>query len=277
MFEKKISIVTGGASGIGKALCEALAEKGSTVIVADLNFNGAKEVAEAIQSKGRYADVVSLNVADLEEVQSLMNHTAKTYGKIDFLFNSAGIAIGGETWRMDIRRWQKIVDINLWGTIYTSTEAYKHMIKQRSGHIINVASGAGLFPTPMRTPYSTTKYGAVGFSVSLRPEAAAYGIKVSVVCPGPVQTPILETSEIVGAMESLKKELKNKNNWMAPERAAQVILKGVKKNKAIIPVTAIAAFFWKFYSFFPGIYDRIFAKKMVKGYLKLLQPGTLSE
>ncbi len=271
MFEKKTAIVIGGASGIGKALCEALAERGSRVIVADFNFQGAEALAQVLQSKGRDAEAFALDIADFEQVRGLIRNTAKTYGQIDFLFNSAGIAIGGETWRIDLGRWQKIVNVNLWGSIYTSTEAYKLMMEQGFGHIINVASGAGLFPTPMRAPYSTTKYGVVGFSISLRPEAEAYGVKVSVVCPGPVQTPILETSEVVGAKESLKKELKNNNNWMAPEKAARIILRGVEKNKAIIPVTAIALFFWKFYSFFPGLYDKVFARKMVQRYLKLLE------
>ena len=272
MFENKVAIVTGGASGIGKALCEALAERGSRVIVADLNLSGAEELVKAIRSKGWNAEAFSLDIADFDQVRDLMHHTAEKYGKIDYLFNSAGIAIGGETWRIDMSRWQKIVNVNLWGSIYITTEAYKHMMKQGSGHIVNVASGAGLFPTPMRAPYSTTKYGVVGFSTALRPEAETYGIRVSVVCPGPVQTPILETSEVVGAGEALKKELKSKNKWMDPKKAAKIILKGVVKNRAIIPVTSIAALLWKYYSFFPGIYDKTLARKMVKGYLKQLEP-----
>lgn len=272
MYEKKVAIVAGGASGIGKALCEELAKRGSRVIIADVNHKAAEELSKAILSKGRHAEAFYLDVTDFEQVRGIIDHVARTYGRIDFLINSAGIAIGGEAYHMDMGRWQKIVNVNLWGAIYASTEAYKQMIKQGSGHIVNISSGAGLFPNPMKTAYSTTKYGVVGFSTSLRPEAEVYGVKVSVVCPGPVRTPIFNTIEVVGAeSEAVKKEVVGRNKWMEPDKAARIILKGVEKNKAIIPVTSIAAVLWRYYSHFPRLYEKTIARKMVQANLQLLK------
>jgi NAD(P)-dependent dehydrogenase (short-subunit alcohol dehydrogenase family) len=270
LFKQKIAVVTGGASGIGKALCELLAEQGATVIVADLNLNGADKVVNAIKSKKQKAESAVLNIADYDAVCAFVKQIAQEYGRIDYFINSAGIAIGGETWRFEKEQWLRFINVNLLGIIYTSTEVYKIMMRQKSGHIINISSGSGIFPTPMRAPYSTTKYGVVGFCTAFRPEAAVYGIKVSVVCPGPVQTPILQNSEFVGANESLKQQLEKKNNWIPAEKAAEIILKGIKRNKAIIPVTTIASIMWIFYRYLPDIYDRTIARKLVRRYLEYL-------
>jgi NAD(P)-dependent dehydrogenase (short-subunit alcohol dehydrogenase family) len=180
-FEDKVVIVTGGASGIGRALCEELGQRGAKVIVADINVEGAEQVASAITTTGGLARAAPLDVSQVEAVQKLIEETAAEQGWLDFMFNNAGICMVGEVRDMDLEQWRRIVDVNLWGVIHGTTSAYQLMLGQGFGHIINIASADGLMPFPMMTAYSTTKHAVIGLSTGLRAEAAELGVKVSVV------------------------------------------------------------------------------------------------
>ena len=186
-FKDKVAIVTGGASGIGRELCRQLGGHGATVIVADINREGAEEAASSIagSTPGR-ARGVFLDVTQAEGVRKLIQDTATEFGRLDYMFNNAGIASGGEMRDMDWEHWRRMLDINLMGVIYGARAAYSVMVEQGFGHIVNTASGAGLFPIANSTPYVTTKHGVVGLSRSLRAEGADLGVKVSVVCPAMV-------------------------------------------------------------------------------------------
>ncbi len=163
-FKDKVAIVTGGASGIGRELCRQLGGHGATVIVADVNREGAEEAASSIagSTAGRTRAAL-LDVTDAEEVRKLIQDTAAEFGRLDYMFNNAGIASGGEMRDMDWEHWRRMLDINLMGVIYGARAAYSVMVEQGFGHIVNTASGAGLFPIANSTPYVTTKHGVVGF------------------------------------------------------------------------------------------------------------------
>src|SRR5664280_2465562 len=117
---------------------------------------------------------------------------AAEHGGLDFMFNNAGIAVGGEVRDLSLAHWQRVVDVNLMSVIHGVAAAYPLMIEQGRGHIVNTASLSGLVPSPLLVPYSTTKHAVVGLSIGRRVEAADHGVRVSVVCPGVIETPLLD-------------------------------------------------------------------------------------
>jgi NAD(P)-dependent dehydrogenase (short-subunit alcohol dehydrogenase family) len=195
-FTGTVAVVTGGASGIGRALCEALARRGARVVVADRNAAGADEVARASAALGGQARGAAVDVTDADAVEHLIDETVRDDGRIDFLFNNAGIAVFGEELDVSLEDWREVINVNLWGVVHGIRAAYPRMVRQRSGHIVNTASMAGLSPACLELSYTASKYAVVGLSRGLRAEAAAYGVKVSVVCPGFIDTPILRVTEL---------------------------------------------------------------------------------
>ncbi|MGH9827680.1 MAG: SDR family NAD(P)-dependent oxidoreductase, partial [Blastocatellia bacterium] len=196
-FRDKIAIVTGAASGMGRSISEELARRGAIVIAADVNQPGVVETVSTIAAAGGKAQSVPVDVTQPEAVQALVDETVRQYGRIDYMFNNAGIAVVGEVRDLTLDHWRKTIDVNLWGVIYGAVAAYKVMAAQHSGHIVNTASVAGLIPSPTLTPYSVTKHAVVGLSASLRAEGAGLGVRVSAVCPGLVQTGIQAASTLV--------------------------------------------------------------------------------
>lgn len=268
-FAGKTAIVTGGASGIGRALCRELAKAGAVVTAADIHEAGAEEVAEGIRKGGGRARAVKLDVTDEPAVREVVEKTAADEGKLDYMFNNAGIGIGGEVQDTTLDHWRRIVDVNLWGVVYGTLAAYRVMIRQGSGHIVNTASSAGLLPAPLLTAYGMTKHAVVGLSAGLRAEGAGKGVKVSVVCPGFIDTAIFDSSTYVNTDKERTWSLKPRWLPMMPaESCARVILRGVSKNKGIIPVQAPAHLFWWLCRIHPAIVDR-FMEKAVRRYRAL--------
>lgn len=254
-FDDKIAVVTGGASGIGRALCQELARKNTTVIVSDIDNEGADRVSSTIIAAGGKADALCLDVSQAEAVENLVEHVVTTYGRLDYMFNNAGIGIAGDVRDMELEDWQNIVDVNLWGVIHGTMSAYRVMAKQGFGHIVNTASGGGLIPLPMGVAYATTKYGVVGLSTSLRAEAAGLGVRVSVVCPGGVRTNIIETVKLLKIDREKLVSRIPEMLLMDANKCAKIVLRGVARNKGIITVTAFERLGWWLYRFQPTLYD----------------------
>lgn len=256
-FKGKVAIVTGGAAGIGHALCEELAQRGAVVVVTDINAEGAQQVVSTINKIGGRARMAHLDVSQAEDVHKLVGEIASEHGQLDYMFNNAGIGIGGCLQDLDLENWRRIIDVNLWGVIHGTMAAYKVMVKQGFGHIVNVSSGSGLVPAP-GVAYCTTKTAVVGLSISLRAEAAGLGIKVSVVCPGFVRT---------GFHKALMNVTKAKygdmtNDWSSMRMidavdCAHIILRGVQRNKGIIVVTSLSRVVWWLYRFQPALFIRL--------------------
>jgi NAD(P)-dependent dehydrogenase (short-subunit alcohol dehydrogenase family) len=256
IFQDKVAIVTGGASGIGRALCQELGQRGAAVIVADINDEGAEQVASAITAK-RQAEAVHLDVSQEESVQNLIDETASEHGRLDYIFNNAGIGIGGEVRDLNLEDWRTVIDVNLMGVLYGTTIAYKLMVQQGFGHIVNTASLAGLIGYPTNTPYATTKYAVIGLSNSLRLEAAELGVKVSVVCPGYVDTGIYAAAKVMNISQADKEKILSNIPFklMDVTKAAHAILRGVERNKAIITFPAHARLLWWLYRLHPSLLD----------------------
>ena len=249
IFDGATAIVTGGASGIGRALAEELAKRGCEVVLADLQIELAEEVASEIRASGGKAKAVKIDVTDFPAMEQLVQETVKRTGRLDYIFNNAGIVIGGYVNHYGIEDWNQIVDVNLRGVINGIQAAYKIMMEQGFGHIVNTASMAGLMPGPGNVAYTTTKHAVVGLSKSLRAEAAQMGVRVSVLCPGVVRTPILEGGGKYGKMlidippEQLRR-MWEKLKPMSPNIFAKKVLNSVAKNKAIIIVPSWWKVFW---------------------------------
>ncbi|MDI6761931.1 MAG: SDR family oxidoreductase [Thermodesulfobacteriota bacterium] len=249
IFDGATGIVTGGASGIGRALAEELAKRGCEVVLADLQIELAEEVASEIRLSGGKATAVKIEVTDFSAMEQLVQETINRTGRLDYIFNNAGIAIGGNVCHYGIEDWNQIVDVNLRGVINGVQAAYKIMMAQGFGHIVNTASMAGLMVSPGAVAYATTKYGVVGLSLSLRAEAAQMGARVSVLCPGVVRTPILEGMGKYGKMlidippEQMRR-MWEKLKPMPPNMFAEKVLNSVASNKAIIIVPSWWKLFW---------------------------------
>lgn len=248
IFDGATAIVTGGASGIGRALAEELAKRGCEVVLADLQIELAGEVVSEINASGGKAKAVEIDVTDFSAMEQLVQETVKRTGRLDYIFNNAGIVIGGYVNHYGIEDWNQIVDVNLRGVINGIQAAYKVMVEQGFGHIVNTASMAGLMPGPGNVAYTMTKHAVVGLSKSLRAEAEQMGVRVSVLCPGVVRTPILEGGGKYGKMlidipAERVRQLWEKLKPMPPNIFSKKVLNSVAKNKAII----IVPFWWKLF------------------------------
>lgn len=261
-FWGKVAIVTGGASGIGCALCEAMGGRGTTVIAGDLDLERAEQVAAAIRSAGGEAHAAWVDVTQHEAVRALVEDVVRRHGRLDYMFNNAGIAFAGEFRDTTLEHWQAALDADLWGVIHGAMSAYPVMVRQGSGHIVNTSSIGGLIPVPIATPYAAAKHAVVGFSTSLRTEAACLGVKVSVVCPGHVETSIEDRAVYATRFSSEKAlaEIMARGGRMSADGCAKVILRGVARNRAIITVTPTARLIWWIYRLSPGVVIALFGR-----------------
>ena len=254
---KKVAIVTGGASGIGRAICGELVQQNVFVIIADLNIHAGVILEEKLNNKTVNARYVYLDVTDFESVERLLTDIYDEFGRIDYLFNNAGMAMYGELYHMTIENWKEIMDVNLWGVINGTQIGYNLMKKQGFGHIVNTASAAGLGPSPISSAYATTKHAVVGLTTSLHYEAEEYGIKVSALCPTFVDTPIFEEAKAIHMNKTvLTKQLK-KQKMMSPEKLAKITLRGIHKNKPIICPMPMRGMMDIFFTLFPPAHNAL--------------------
>jgi short-subunit dehydrogenase len=253
-FENKVAIVPGAASGIGKALAQALAARGAQLVLVDID--AAANAAEATRH-GATAFVV--DVADDTAVCKLIDEVVARFGRVDYLFNNAGLGVVGEVRDLELHHWRRVVDVNLWGTIAATHAAYRAMVRQGHGHIVNIASLAGLIGFPSNAPYAATKHALVGLSTSLRAEGEALGVKVSVACPGFVQSNIYQASPVVNA-ERAKVIAAIPFPLMPASQAASQILDGVARNKAIVVFPGYARLMWRLFRLHAGLLAPVLRK-----------------
>lgn len=266
-FRNKIAIVTGGASGLGLALCEELGKRGATVVTVDIDQEGAQNVASSITSAGGKAIFAYLDVTLYENAQRIVKDIVKKYGRIDLIFNNAGTAILGETRDLAVHHWRDVIEVNLFGVIYGAISAYGIMEKQGYGQIVNISSLGGLIPIPKEIPYCTSKWAVVGFSNSLRVEGADLGIKVNLVCPGIMQTPIHNKTSLINVNKDRLSRPIPLQLYIAPSRAAKIILKGVEQDKPIIIFPFYARLVWWLYRLHPSLFHFVF-RKMIRDFRK---------
>ncbi|MEM9728002.1 MAG: SDR family oxidoreductase [Myxococcota bacterium] len=249
-LDDKVAIVTGAARGIGRALAEVLGERGCRVVLADIDEGLLGTTAEALRAADLRVHSHRVDVGQPDEVDRLVRETRQRHGRIDYMFNNAGINVFAELLDTSLDDWNRLIDVNLRGVIHGVHFAYPVMRAQGFGHIINTASVAGIAPTPVEGAYAATKHAVVGLSTALRIEAAAHGVGVSVVCPGAVDTAILSNSKHVNFDADAILEL-SPEKPMPPRRAAERIVRDVERGRFFIVISRTANAFWRVYRYAP--------------------------
>lgn len=237
----KIAVVTGAASGIGRATALELARRGADLAVCDLDEVGLEAFAQEAEAMGRKVIRQRVDVSSAADMERFANAVHAEVEAVDILMNNAGVGLGGGFLHTDLESWDWLVGINLKGVIHGCHFFLPPMVERRAGHVINVASAAGLVATEALAAYSTTKFAVVGLSEALHEELSHCGIGVTTVCPGIINTAITRTSRMVGPMatDSSREEVVRayeRRNY-TPERVAQNILRGVARNRAVLPVS----------------------------------------
>jgi NAD(P)-dependent dehydrogenase (short-subunit alcohol dehydrogenase family) len=249
----RVAIVTGGGSGIGAALVRAMAGRGATIMIADIDEAAGKSVAAELDQ----VSAVTLDVRDATAVADLVAQTKAEHGQLDYMFNNAGIAVGGLVEEFTLDHWDRVIDVNLRGVIHGVHAAYPVMLAQGNGHIVNTASLAGLIPGPGLAPYDATKHAVVGLSLSLRAEAGGRGVKVSAICPGFVDTPLLgrvnpDLPKTSAGMENAGDVSKIVGPLYKADLLAQDVLRGLAKNKPLIVAPRSARVLWRMTRYAPN-------------------------
>jgi NAD(P)-dependent dehydrogenase (short-subunit alcohol dehydrogenase family) len=194
-FERKVAVITGAASGIGRALAERCAREGMKVILADIELEALAEVEANLRAGGGTALAVRADVSQAKDVAELAKKTLKAFGAVHLLCNNAGVATNGSVWESGLTDWEWVLGVNLWGVIHSVRTFVPIMLAQDTGsHVVNTASLSGLISFPGGSVYAVSKHGVVTLSEALYHELAERGgkVKVSVLCPGLVQTRLVE-------------------------------------------------------------------------------------
>lgn len=274
-YRDAVCLVTGGASGIGAALSRELARRGASVILADRQPERAAAVAGEIESAGGRARATALDVRDPDAFEALVAGTLSDSGRLDYLFNNAGIGVGGFFEDHSLEDWRYIVDVNLMGVIHGARAAYPRMCEQGFGHIVNTASMAGQMGTPGLVSYGTTKHAVVGLTRSLRAEALEYGVRVSAFCPGVIDTAILDGGgafgRIVGPSGILEVRPEDLRGAMDATRFAARALDAVAKKREIIVLPAWWKLIWALDRISLSLGSRLVAWQYRRGKAELLK------
>lgn len=250
-LDGKKCLITGAASGIGRATAVAAGARGAELFLADVNEAG---LAETVAIVGRGGGTVSfsraLDVTDFDAVTAFAGEIHEQFGSLDVVMNVAGISAWGTVENLEHRHWKSMVDVNLMGPIHIIERFVPPMIAAgRGGHLVNVSSAAGLLALPWHAAYSASKFGLRGVSEVLRYDLKRHGIGVSLVVPGGVRTPLVNSVQIAGVdrsdprVEKLTRRFEKRA--VTPEKVAACILTGIEKNRYLVYTSADVRFgYW---------------------------------
>ena len=239
-LDGKRVVITGAASGIGRALAEAAGRDGAHLLLTDRNVALLDQTAATLRDAGAHVAIAqAADVSDIAQVEAFAKAVHDEGGSVDVVMNVAGIAVWGTVDRLEHRQWRAAIDVNLMGPIHVIECFLPAMIEAgRGGHLVNVSSAAGLLGLPWHAPYSASKFGLRGVSEVLRFDLRQHGIGVHLVCPGGVATPLTSTVEIAGVDTSgpafTKMQAHFRKRAVSPEDAAAAILRGMRRNRYLV-------------------------------------------
>jgi NAD(P)-dependent dehydrogenase (short-subunit alcohol dehydrogenase family) len=247
-LEGKVVVITGAGGGIGSALAEAFRAEGSTVVTAD--------------QPGTAADL-TFDVCDATAVAAALDQVVATHGRLDVVVANAGIGVGGIVEEIDLADWDRVVDVNIKGVVHTVLPAYQRLREQGGGHVVLMASVAGLAGLPLLTPYAMSKHAVVGLGDSLRPEAARHGVGVTTVCPGPVDTPLLDTKGATPGLDVRRYLTEAAGTPISPAALAAAVIEGVHRSRPLV-LPGRAKLLWRLSRWAPRATDKQIRKSMKK-------------
>ena len=240
ILSDRVAVVTGGASGIGRALVDVFAREGMRVVVADVDDAGMAEAVASVEARGGRALAVRTDVSDPAQVRRLAERARTTFGGVHVLCNNAGVVVHGGLERASHRDWQWVLGVNLWGVIHGVEAFVPEMIAGgEPGHVVNTASMAGLVATRGLGVYNTSKYAVVGLSETLAKDLAPYRIGVSVLCPMGVATRIRAAarnrpSGLRNEVETAGEAVELMGATLAPAAVAEMVLGAIRENRLYV-------------------------------------------
>ncbi|MBI2058344.1 MAG: SDR family oxidoreductase [Nitrospirae bacterium] len=233
-----IALVTGAGSGIGRATALELARAGCHLVLNDIRRESLESVEKEIQAMGRRTLALVADVSVQEQAEGMCQAALKHFGKVDVLVNNAGVAVNGRIEDLPLEDWRWIMNINVWAHIYTVRSLLPHMLERKSGHLVHLASAAGLLAPSMLIAYNVTKFAVVGLAETLAADLHGTGVGVTVVCPAFVNTPIFKAARYAGSapeqatMKQIGKQVLDRG--IPPEAVAAKIVKAIRKNRFLL-------------------------------------------
>ncbi len=253
---KKV-LVTGAASGIGRATALAMAERGARLFLTDINSDGLEEARRAIEERGGEVCLArALDVSDYASVKALADEVHAEFGPLDILANVAGVALFSQVEDMTHDQWERIVNVNLWGPYHGIECFVPEMVRAgKGGHILSVSSTAGIIGLPWHVAYAGTKHALVGSSEVLRFDLRKHRIGVSVILPGAVNTGLVNTVVINADEEACRKGRQLfARHAISPEKVADLIINAIEKNKFMVITSADIKLLYFLKRTFPPMY-----------------------
>jgi len=256
----KKALITGAASGIGRATALAMAERGARLFLTDINAEGLEGTRRELEARGGEVCLTRpLDISDYEAVKRMAEEIHAGFGSLDILANVAGVALFSQVEDMTHEQWRRVVDVNLWGPYHGIECFVPEMVRAgRGGHVLTVSSTAGIIGLPWHVVYAGTKHALVGSSEVLRYDLRKHGIGVTVVLPGAVNTGLVQTTVINADEDACERGRRLfARHAIAPEKVADLIIKAIEKNKYMVITSLDIKLLFLLKRVCPPVYDLV--------------------
>jgi len=253
----RVAVVTGAASGIGRALALALAQKRCELALVDINRDGLEKTAEQVRAVGAKVSIHLVDVASREQMEALPEDVIREHGHIHIVVNNAGVAVMGTVEEQPLEDFEWIVGINLWGVVYGCKFFLPYLRREEEGHIVNMSSLFGILGFPELGSYNATKFAVRGLSEALHGELAATSVGVSVVHPGGVSTNIARASRLPPKEQRSKLQKRFERFGIAPEVVAARIVRAIEQNRFSVRISRETYLLDWARRFLPGVTRRL--------------------